>query len=96
MVDQVNIRVRDKPVEQQDLLDTVNREVLPQLERLRKTLNSLLSLVVTEVEGDPEGVVLADQGSMVLRSDGGAGSTLYVKESGGTGEGATTTGWVAK
>lgn len=41
--------------------------------------------------GTPEGVVTAAVGSLYLRSDGGAGSTLYVKES-GTGN----TGWAAK
>jgi hypothetical protein len=39
----------------------------------------------------PEGAVTAPVGSLFLRADGGAGSTLYVKES-GTGN----TGWVAK
>lgn len=42
-------------------------------------------------EGDPEGVVSAPVGTAYLRSDGGADTTLYVKES-GTG----STGWVAK
>jgi hypothetical protein len=41
--------------------------------------------------GSPEGVQTADVGSLFLRTDGGAGTTLYVKET-GTG----TTGWVAK
>ena len=41
--------------------------------------------------GTPEGTVTAPVGSMFLRSDGGAGTTMYVKES-GTGN----TGWVAK
>jgi hypothetical protein len=41
--------------------------------------------------GSPEGVVTAPVGSLYLRSDGGAATTLYVKES-GTGP----TGWVAK
>jgi hypothetical protein len=41
--------------------------------------------------GTPEGAVTAPVGSLYLRKDGGAGSTLYVKES-GTGN----TGWVAK
>jgi len=41
--------------------------------------------------GSPEGVKSAPVGSMYLRSDGGAGTTLYIKES-GTGN----TGWVAK
>lgn len=41
--------------------------------------------------GTPEGVVTAPVGSLYTRTDGGAGTTLYVKES-GTGN----TGWVAK
>lgn len=42
--------------------------------------------------GSPEGVVTANPGSLFLRTDGGAGTTLYVKESGLN----TNTGWVAK
>jgi hypothetical protein len=41
--------------------------------------------------GSPEGVVTALIGSIYTRTDGGAGTTLYVKES-GTGN----TGWIAK
>jgi hypothetical protein len=41
--------------------------------------------------GSPEAVVTAPRGSLYLRTDGGAGTTLYVKES-GTGN----TGWIAK
>ena len=41
--------------------------------------------------GSPEGVVTAPVGSLYTRTDGGGGTTLYVKES-GTGN----TGWVAK
>lgn len=41
--------------------------------------------------GSPEGAVEATVGSLFLRLDGGANTTLYVKES-GTGR----TGWVAK
>lgn len=41
--------------------------------------------------GTPEGVVTAPVGSLYLRLDGGASTTLYVKQS-GTG----TTGWTAK
>ncbi len=41
--------------------------------------------------GTPEGNSTAPVGSMFLRQDGGAGTTLYIKES-GTGN----TGWVAK
>lgn len=41
--------------------------------------------------GSPAGVVSAPVGSLYLRTDGGTGTTMYVKES-GTG----TSGWVAK
>ena len=41
--------------------------------------------------GSPESVITAPVGSIYTRTDGGAGTTLYVKES-GTGN----TGWVAK
>lgn len=41
--------------------------------------------------GTPEGVVTATVGCMFLRTDGGAGTTLYVKETG-----SGNTGWVAK
>ena len=43
------------------------------------------------VSGSPLGVVTAGIGSIAYRSDGGAGTTLYVKESG-----TDATGWVAK
>jgi hypothetical protein len=42
--------------------------------------------------GSPEGVVTAPMGSTWRRTNGGAGATFYVKESGGTGN----TGWAAK
>jgi hypothetical protein len=41
--------------------------------------------------GSPEGAVTAPVGSMFTRTDGGANTTLYIKES-GTGN----TGWIAK
>jgi hypothetical protein len=41
--------------------------------------------------GDPNSVVTAGIGSLYLRTDGGASTTLYVKESG-----AGNTGWIAK
>lgn len=41
--------------------------------------------------GSPEGVITANVGSTYRRTDGGAGTSFYVKESG-----AGNTGWVAK
>jgi len=45
----------------------------------------------TSGSGTPEGAVTAVVGSMYTRTDGGASTTLYVKESG-----SGNTGWVAK
>lgn len=42
--------------------------------------------------GSPEGVVAGRVGALYLREDGGAGTTLYVKETSPTDK----TGWVAK
>lgn len=49
------------------------------------------SPIWTSGSGTPEGAVTAPIGSLYTRTDGGAGTTLYVKESG-----AGNTGWVAK
>ena len=42
--------------------------------------------------GSPLNVVTADIGTLYLRTDGGASTTLYVKEAGN----GLKTGWVAK
>lgn len=47
--------------------------------------------LITSGSGTPEGVVTAPVGSHFLRTNGGAGTTFYVKESG-----AGNTGWIAK
>lgn len=61
---------------------------------------SLLNRLITRIvypdriqtgTGSPEGAVTAPVGSIFLRDDGGASTTLYVKESG-----AGNTGWIAK
>jgi len=46
---------------------------------------------VVQGTGSPEGAIVASVGALYTRTDGGAGSTFYVKES-GTGN----TGWIAK
>ncbi|WP_395443568.1 hypothetical protein [Caulobacter sp. UC70_42] len=70
-------------------------------ENFRRKMNAILAALnerTTAIEsmvrsgaGSPEGNVAAPKGTAYLRSDGGANTTLYVKES-GTG----TSGWVAK
>lgn len=49
------------------------------------------AVIWTSGTGTPEGVLVAPVGSLFTRTDGGAGTTLYCKESG-----AGNTGWVAK
>jgi len=54
-------------------------------------LHSNITAQIISGANSPESVVTANVGSLFLRTNGGAGTTLYVKES-GTGN----TGWVAK
>ncbi len=71
-----------------DLTRWVNGEFV----QIEQALLVLLSdLGISFGDGTPEGVVTAPVGSLFRRTDGGAGTSLYVKES-GTGN----TGWVAK
>lgn len=49
------------------------------------------SVFWTSGSGSPEFIIIAPVGSLYTRTDGGAGTTLYVKESG-----TSSTGWVAK
>ena len=51
-----------------------------------------LEPTITSGTKSPNGVVAAPKGSLYLRRDGGATTTLYVKTTGGTG----ATGWTAK
>lgn len=48
-------------------------------------------VLIISGSGTPEGAVTAPVGSLFLRSDGGAGTSMYVKQSG-----ASNTGWVGK
>ena len=54
------------------------------------TSSTALALIYSGTN-TPEGAVTATVGSLFLRTNGGAGSTLYVKESG-----SGNTGWVGK
>lgn len=58
---------------------------------LPETLRAVTGLVRWG-NGSPASKVAAPVGAIYLRLDGAAGSTLYVKEAGGTGN----TGWTAK
>lgn len=57
-----------------------------------RTLLSDLADLVCFGTGSPQGVLKANIGKIYLRRDGGAGTTIYIKESGN----GTNTGWVGK
>ena len=57
----------------------------------RKAIQLNNSVYVMTGTGSPEGSVSAPVGSLYLRSDGSANTSMYVKESG-----VSVTGWVAK
>lgn len=55
----------------------------------RRTAN--FGVIIRAGNGSPEGAIIADVGSLWLRTDGASNTTLYVKESG-----TSTTGWIPK
>lgn len=57
-----------------------------------RVVNDLDDRSVLRGAGSPEGVVVANRGRIYMRTDGGAGTALYVKES----DDGLATGWVAK
>lgn len=68
------------------------RWVAGELAQIERALVGMLADIgILFGPGSPESVVTAAVGTLYRRTDGGAGTTLYVKES-GTGN----TGWVGK
>jgi hypothetical protein len=67
------------------------RDFLRSLDRRIRLLERKTNPLLLSGTGTPEGVVAAPVGTLYSRLDGGAGTTLYVKET-GTGN----TGWDAK
>ncbi len=67
---------------------------MPKTDReFQKWLSEAYDLRLKFGTGSPEGVIPADRGTIYMRTDGGAGTTMYVKE---TGDYPVATGWVAK
>ncbi len=89
MVDPINRKLSTKPVDQDYLLEFVNKELVPEAERLRLALSAILALSKSG-EGSPEGVVIAEPSAIYQRSDGAPGTFIYVKQTG-----SDATGWVA-
>ena len=66
---------------------------MPKTDReFQKWLEAAYDLRVRFGTGTPLGNVIADIGTLYLRTDGAAGTTLYVKE----GNDGTALGWVGK
>lgn len=74
---------------------TTNNTDLGQASRRWKSVHTETHFVgaakITSGTGTPEGVVTGNVGDLFLRTDGGAGTCFYVKESG-----SGNTGWAAK
>lgn len=76
----------------------INRKLLD-LSDLKTTVSAVQANVATlqgipvrTGQGSPEGTVQAPVGTIFVRTDGTAGATLYIKETGGAG----MNGWVPK
>jgi len=81
----------------QDIITLDNPDSINDLNRMLKQLYDRLAgdgekLQIVNGFGSPENVIVASIGSLYLRADGGANTSLYVKESGND----LATGWIAK
>lgn len=66
-----------------------------ELQRLLREMAAVLNVLAGRVftgTGSPEGIVVADVGSLYLRTDGSTSTTLYVK----TANAGLATGWTGK
>lgn len=71
----------------------INSFDIPDLDRQIKDIkNSINELNVFFGRGSPEGVKRSKLGAIYINLNGGASTTLYIKESGNE----LSTGWVAK
>lgn len=78
------------------LLNRYPDELSPVEQRWHTALVEAVNNLLTRVQigdGSPEGIVTAPQGMVYLRRDGGAGTTVYYKSSGGIAV-PTNTGWL--
>jgi len=73
---------------EEDIQDEAVKDAFRELANI---LAKISELPIYTGTGTPESVITAGIGSIFLRTDGGASTSIYIKES-GTGD----TGWVAK
>lgn len=70
-------------------------EALDQLaDDVVRSTQTIGAITVTTGRGSPENKLAGTKGDVYLRTDGGAGSTLYIKET--ATDAAPTKGWAAK
>jgi len=81
----------DRPIANQPAVEGDDKPMSPWWHRWFDSLTTHVNHVLAG-KGSPEGVVVGSVGTLYLRADGGANTTLYVKESSPT----PSTGWVAK
>ena len=79
-------RVSDKPLTKEDVVETLNRELVPIIRALLLSFNALFK----EGEGSPEGLVLANIGAQYVDVNGVPGSIVYLKTTNNV-----ATGWLA-
>ncbi len=88
MVEPANKKLPTRPVTEDDLLEFVNKELVPLVEKLR-LINSQILGRYTEGQGSPEGVVTADKAALYQQQDGTLGTLIWVKTTDNS-----NTGWV--
>lgn len=93
-----NVSVNDWMRLAKEAIDTLAQGNAEMQEFLDDLLDAVrpLQLVGNDIaimagDGDPDGVITANVGSLFLRTDGAGSTTLYVKETG-----TDENGWVAK
>jgi len=85
-----NVAYNDATVTPPSLGATTSQAAIDALKL--KIGKNVAGAVWSSAAGSPEGVIVGSPGDLYTSTAGGAGTTLYVKESGA----ATNTGWIAK
>ena len=89
MAEKPDKKLSAREVTKDDLLEFINRELNPLVEKIRIALGETIDRFQSGV-GSPEGVVAAVPSALYQRTDGAPGTLLYRKDSG-----AGSTGWTA-
>jgi hypothetical protein len=88
MVAKLDKKLSSRSVEKDDVLEFINKELVPVVEKLRLLSNGLVDMLQSG-EGSPNGVVSASRPALYFDTTGGAGSVYYKTTD------DSDTGWVA-